>query len=81
MKQEKSRKAASSADSWTDFQRTSNRFEKQRVACDTGLAFVFTEGALVEAIRSGKWYVISPQIIVDYRAKFETHDTMITGYF
>ena len=43
------------SDVWFEFKRTSERFEKQRVACDTGLAFVFTEGALVEAIRAGKW--------------------------
>ncbi len=64
--QQKSHKSATSADVWTDFKRTSDRFEKQRVACDTGLAFVFTEGALVDAIRSGKWYVISPQVVMDY---------------
>ena len=46
---------AISTEVWFEFKRTSERFEKQRVACDTGLAFVFTEGALVEAIRSGKW--------------------------
>ena len=57
MKQKKDNSTASqaSADVWFEFKRTSERFEKQRVACDTGLAFVFTEGALVEAIRTGKW--------------------------
>ena len=40
---------------WVEFQNTCERFEKQRQACDAGLAFVFTEGALVDAIRSGKW--------------------------
>lgn len=44
-----------SIEKWTEFQKSSERFEKQRVACDTGLAFVFTEGALVDAIRTGKW--------------------------
>jgi midasin len=57
--QKKSRKKSTvSSDLWFEFKRTSERFEKQRVACDTGLAFVFTEGALVDAIRSGKWYVL-----------------------
>lgn len=57
MKQKKDKSTATqaSADIWFEFKRTSERFEKQRVACDTGLAFVFTEGALVEAIRTGKW--------------------------
>ena len=52
MKQLKKSKQASevSSDLWFEFKRTSERFEKQRVACDTGLAFVFTEGALVDAI-------------------------------
>ena len=36
----------------------SERFEKQRVACDTGLAFAFTEGALVNAIKTGKWVLL-----------------------
>ena len=40
---------------WLEFKSKCERFEKQRVACDTGLAFVFTEGALVDAIRTGKW--------------------------
>lgn len=44
-----------SVEKWTEFRKSSERFEKQRLACDTGLAFVFTEGALVDAIRSGKW--------------------------
>lgn len=41
--------------SWTDFSKTSERFERQRLSCDAGLAFVFSEGALVDAIQSGKW--------------------------
>ena len=41
-----------------EFKITSERFEKQRVACDTGLAFAFTEGALVDAIRNGKWVLL-----------------------
>jgi midasin len=43
---------------WKEFQDTSERFEKQRLACDTGMAFTFTEGALVDAIRSGKWVLL-----------------------
>ena len=46
---------ASSLASWVNFEQMAERFEKQRVACDSGLAFVFTEGAMVDAIRSGKW--------------------------
>ena len=42
-------------DSWTRFEETAERFERQRVACDSGLAFSFSEGALVDAIRQGKW--------------------------
>lgn len=41
-----------------EFKTTCERFEKQRVACDTGLAFAFTEGALVDAIRNGKWVLL-----------------------
>jgi midasin len=43
---------------WSEFKLTSERFEKQRIACDTGLAFAFTEGALVDAIRNGKWILL-----------------------
>ena len=50
----------SSADveSWKDFTIMAERFEQQRLACDSGLAFVFTEGALVDAIRHGKWVLL-----------------------
>jgi midasin len=44
-----------SLDEWIQFERTAERFERQRIACDSGIAFTFTEGALVEAIRTGKW--------------------------
>lgn len=44
-------------DSWRRFSQRAQQFENQRLACDSGLAFAFTEGALVDAIRSGKWYV------------------------
>jgi midasin len=43
--------------SWRGFSDTSERFERQRLACDSGLVFAFSEGALVDAIREGKWYV------------------------
>ena len=45
--------------SWQRFSDTAERFERQRLACDSGLVFTFTEGALVDAIREGKWYGIS----------------------
>ena len=48
----------SAVESWKMFGDTAERFEKQRVACDSGLAFVFTEGALVDAIRKGKWVLL-----------------------
>ena len=35
-----------------------DRFEQQRLACDTGVAFIFAEGALVDAVRSGKWVLL-----------------------
>jgi midasin (ATPase involved in ribosome maturation) len=43
---------------WSEFKQMSDRFERQRIACETGLAFVFTEGALVDAIRTGKWVLL-----------------------
>ena len=43
---------------WSEFKQSSDRFERQRIACETGLAFVFTEGALVDAIRTGKWILL-----------------------
>lgn len=43
---------------WKRFSQTAERFEQQRLACDTGLAFVFSEGALVDAIRKGKWVLL-----------------------
>ena len=43
---------------WSAFTETVRVFEKQRHACDTGLAFSFVEGALVEAIRHGKWVLL-----------------------
>jgi midasin (ATPase involved in ribosome maturation) len=41
----------------TAFNEIAQRFEKQRSACEPGLAFTFTEGALVDKIQTGKWYV------------------------
>ena len=43
---------------WKRFHESSDRFEQQRLACDSGLAFVFTEGALIDAIRTGKWVLL-----------------------
>ena len=44
--------------SWNIFAKTAERFERQRLSCDAGLAFVFSEGVLVDAIQNGKWYVM-----------------------
>ncbi|CAB9508662.1 Nuclear chaperone required for maturation and nuclear export of pre-60S ribosome subunits (By similarity) [Seminavis robusta] len=44
--------------SWENFCETAESFERQRVACDSGLVFCFTEGALVDAIRGGKWVLL-----------------------
>lgn len=49
------RPAASSLELWKEFSDSAQRFERQRLACDSGLVFGFTEGALVDAIREGKW--------------------------
>lgn len=40
---------------WRSFGERAEQFERQRLACDSGLAFAFTEGALVDAIQTGKW--------------------------
>ena len=42
-------------EAWSAFEKLAERFERQRIACDSGLAFTFSEGALVDAIRQGKW--------------------------
>lgn len=42
-------------DAWKSFSLKAERFEKQRISCDSGLAFEFAEGALVDAVQSGKW--------------------------
>ena len=59
--QKKDRAFAMTSDIWFEFKRKSERFKEQRVACNTGMAFAFTEGALVEAIRTGKWRVRKSQ--------------------
>jgi len=43
---------------WQNFTKKAERFERQRVSCDAGLAFEFAEGALVDAIQSGKWVLL-----------------------
>ncbi len=43
---------------WNEFGEMAERFEQQRIACDSGLAFVFTEGTLVDAIRRGSWVLL-----------------------
>ncbi|GAX24956.1 midasin [Fistulifera solaris] len=48
----------SSHESWNRFKSMADRFEQQRLACDSGFAFVFTEGALVDAIRCGSWVLL-----------------------
>ena len=52
---ESSRKTLPSIEKWNSFAKSAERFERQRISCDAGLAFVFSEGALVDAIQSGKW--------------------------
>ena len=49
---------SSNLSAWERFDSTAERFEKQRLACASGLAFNFTEGALVDAIRTGKWVLL-----------------------
>lgn len=48
-------KDTSNLETWADFRSVAERFERQRIASESGLAFLFTEGALVDAIRTGKW--------------------------
>lgn len=43
---------------WESFQNAAEKFERQRVASESGLAFTFTEGILVKAIRSGSWVLL-----------------------
>eukprot|EP00980_Cylindrotheca_fusiformis_P010228 scaffold2271_cov130-Cylindrotheca_fusiformis.AAC.23 len=53
-----SKKRHSLSRAWGEFSRSAGRFEKQRVSCDAGLAFMFAEGVLVDAIQSGKWVLL-----------------------
>eukprot|EP00934_Nitzschia_sp_Nitz4_P000670 Nitzschia sp. Nitz4//scaffold122_size67431//7852//24798//NITZ4_006082-RA/size67431-snap-gene-0.19-mRNA-1//1//CDS//3329534394//670//frame0 len=46
------------AANWKQFRVSVEKFETQRVSGDVGLAFVFAEGALVDAIQSGKWVLL-----------------------
>ena len=45
----------SMTENWQNFAKKAERFERQRLSCDAGLAFEFAEGALVDAIQTGKW--------------------------
>ena len=54
---ENARKIGPTANSWRKFSELCERFERQRLSCDAGLAFAFSEGLLVDAITLGKWYV------------------------
>ncbi len=51
-------KEATNLDDWSDFRTIAERFDRQRIASESGLAFLFTEGALVDAIRTGKWVLL-----------------------
>lgn len=52
---DKESEGPSNLDSWTEFRTVAEHFERQRIASESGLAFSFTEGALVDAIRTGRW--------------------------
>ena len=43
---------------WETFSASAKKFERQRVASTSGLAFTFTEGVLVKAIRNGDWVLL-----------------------
>ena len=43
---------------WMSFRDSAERFEKQRLASDCGMAFAFMEGALVTALRHGQWVLL-----------------------
>ena len=38
-----------------DFSSLAERFERLRMLSESGMAFSFIEGVLVEAIKNGKW--------------------------
>ena len=65
-----SRKSVASLALWSRFAASADRFERQRLSCNAGLAFVFSEGALVDAIQSGKWYVFVGKISSIYGCHF-----------
>jgi len=44
-----------SSDAWAEFSLLAERFERLRVLSESGMAFSFIEGILVEALRKGKW--------------------------
>jgi len=50
-----SRKTRDLTASWKRFKDSAAKFKRQIISCDAGLAFVFAEGALVDAIKHGKW--------------------------
>lgn len=50
-----SRKTRDLALNWDRFKDAATKFERQMISCDAGLAFTFSEGALVDAIKNGKW--------------------------
>lgn len=52
-------------DTWSAYSDRAEQFERQRLACESGLAFAFAEGALVDAIRTGKWYGICSRCKID----------------
>ncbi|KAL7554496.1 hypothetical protein ACHAWF_017951, partial [Thalassiosira exigua] len=54
----KNGKEATHLESWIDFRSDAEHFDRQRLASESGLAFLFTEGALVDAIRTGKWVLL-----------------------
>ena len=43
---------------WEKFSVAAEKFERQRNAAESGLAFTFTEGVLVKAIKSGAWMLL-----------------------
>ncbi len=47
------------------------------MASESGLAFLFTEGALVDAIRTGKWYAFLLQCIM---FRMRVHEVMCSAY-
>ena len=43
---------------WSAFRSSADRFERQRSAGSSGLAFAFAEGTLVDALRHGRWVLL-----------------------